>query len=327
MYAIVHKNFVICTQPNWNTRVFTNILFDECNIEKRVSFSDEGLVPWTLDENTKILKIIDQRPEFNPKIEWLDGPNYVVIESFVATNYFVKPLDLSIAKGNLINQLPALRYEREKKSVDITLQDLKITLPTDRETRAVFTNKLLAIGENSINFKFQEGWLNLSKADLEFIVQQIDVTVQETFDWELSKMNEINACKNLEEIKKIELVKQPKIFVPEPNPQNNPLPLPPAPPIDVFPVPTGTPEPTEAPLPTIEPVDENNNTVPEPTPEPTIAPDPTPEPTLPEETPVQTPEPTIAPDPTPEPTLPEETPVQTPEPTMPNVEPTPTAGD
>jgi len=65
----------------------------------------------------------------------------------------------------------------------------------------------LAIGENTINFKFKEGWINLSKADLEYIIQQIDFAVQEAFDWELSKTNEINACKTHEEINNIVLVK------------------------------------------------------------------------------------------------------------------------
>ena len=207
MYAIVHNNFVILTQPNWNTRMFTSILEEECGINRRILLADEQTLPMILNENTKILKVYLNTPEYNPKIEWLDGPNYTVTEDNVVANYTVKPLDLTIAKGNLIDKLPALRYEKEKKSIDITVQDLNLNISTDRETRSTFTNKLLAIGENTINFKFQEGWLNLSKADLEYIIQQIDFAVQEAFDWELSKTNEINSCKTLEEINNIVLVK------------------------------------------------------------------------------------------------------------------------
>jgi len=207
MYAIVHNNFVILTQPNWNTRMFTSILEEECGINRRILLADEQTLPMILNENTKILKVYLNTPEYNPKIEWLDGPNYTVTEDNVVANYTVKPLDIIIAKGNLIDKLPALRYEREKKSIDITVQDLNLNISTDRETRSTFTNKLLAIGENTINFKFQEGWLNLSKADLEYIIQQIDFAVQEAFDWELSKTNEINSCKTLEEINNIVLVK------------------------------------------------------------------------------------------------------------------------
>ena len=208
MYAIVHNNFVILTQPNWNTRMFTNILEEECGIQKRILLADEQTLPMILNDYTKILRVITNYPEYNPKIEWLDGPNYTVTEDNVVANYTVKPLDIIIAKGNLIDKLPALRYEREKKSIDITVQDLNLNISTDRETRSTFTNKLLAIGENTINFKFQEGWLNLSKADLEYIIQQIDFAVQEAFDWELSKTNEINACQTHEEINNIVLVKQ-----------------------------------------------------------------------------------------------------------------------
>ena len=208
MYAIVHNNFVILTQPNWNTRMFTNILEEECGIQKRILLADEQTLPMILNDYTKILRVITNYPEYNPKIEWLDGSNYTVTEDNVVANYTVKPLDIIIAKGNLIDKLPALRYEIEKKSIDITVQDLNLNISTDRETRSTFTNKLLAIGENTINFKFQEGWLNLSKADLEYIIQQIDFAVQEAFDWELSKTNEINACQTHEEINNIVLVKQ-----------------------------------------------------------------------------------------------------------------------
>ena len=208
MYAIVHNNFVILTQPNWNTRMFTNILAEECNVERRILLADEQNVPIILNENTKILKVGVTTPEYNPKIEWLDGPIFDIQENIVNATYAVKPLDLTIAKGNLIDKLPALRYEKEKKSIDIKIQDLNINISTDRETRAIFTNKLLAIGENTINFKFKEGWLNLTKTDLEYIIQQIDFAVQEAFDWELSKTNEINSCKTLEEINNIVLIKQ-----------------------------------------------------------------------------------------------------------------------
>ena len=208
MYAIVHNNFVILTQPNWNTRMFTSILEEECNIQRRILLADENEIPLILNENTKIVRVINNIPEYNPKIEYLDGPNYTITEENVVSNYVVRPLNLEIAKGNLLDQLPALRYEREKKSIDIIIQDTKLNISTDRETRAVFTNKLLAIGENTINFKFDEGWLNLSKTDLEYIIQQIDFAVQEAFDWELSKTNEINACNTHEKINNIVLVKK-----------------------------------------------------------------------------------------------------------------------
>lgn len=213
MYAIVHNNFVILTQPNWNTRMFTSILEEECNIQRRILLADENTLPLIINENTKIVRVINNTPEFNPKIEWLDGPNYTITDENVVANYVVKSLAIDIAKGNLIDKLPALRYEKEKKNINITLQNTNLNISTDRETRALFTNKLLAIGDETINFKFKEGWFNLTKADLEYIIQQIDFAVQEAFDWELSKTNEINACKTLEEINNIVLVKveQPRM--------------------------------------------------------------------------------------------------------------------
>ena len=155
---------------------------------------------------TKQVKILPCReiyPSHNPKIQWLSGPNFQIDDNIVIANYETKPLDLDVAKGNLIDKLPSARYAKEIKSINITLNDLVLTINTDRETRAIYANKLIGMGENNINWKFSEGWMTLNKADLEYIIQQIDFSVQEAFDWELSKLNEIKVCKTLEELDKI----------------------------------------------------------------------------------------------------------------------------
>lgn len=151
----------------------------------------------------KILQYRENLPPHNIKIEWLFGPIYDIQENLVIGNYEIKPLNLDIAKSYLLDKLPAARYEKETKQIDVFLQGLKLAINTDRDTRAIYANKLLGMGENTINWKFSEGWLSVNKADLEYIIQQIDFAVQEAFDWELSKMNEIKVCKTLEDIDKI----------------------------------------------------------------------------------------------------------------------------
>ena len=154
-------------------------------------------------KQAKILPCREIFPSHNPKIEWLSGPIFEIDGDLVTATYEVKPLDLDVAKGNLIDKLPAARYAKEIKSISIPLNDLVLTVSTDRETRAIYANKLIGMGETIINWKFSEGWTTLNKADLEYIIQQIDFAVQEAFDWELSKLNEIKVCKTLEEIDKV----------------------------------------------------------------------------------------------------------------------------
>jgi hypothetical protein len=232
MYGLVYNDFVILTQETWNTRMFNSVLEEECGVTTRLLLSDEKNVPIVFNSNTKILKVVDIKPDYNSKIEWLDGPYYKIsnfiannrikwldgpyyeISNFIASNWIVKPLDLNIAKGNLLDKLPALRYNKEIKNIKIQVQDKIVTINTSRENRAIFATKLLSINDSEINFKFAEGWMSLKREDFQNIVSQIDQTVQDAFDWEISKSNEINACSTLEQIDLIEIY--PRALEPQP---------------------------------------------------------------------------------------------------------------
>ena len=86
--------------------MFNNVLAEECGVSKRVYVADEENVPLIFNEDTKILKYFDLKPNYNGRTEWIDGPVYEITNNHVVGNYVVKPLDLDIAKGNLKNQLP-----------------------------------------------------------------------------------------------------------------------------------------------------------------------------------------------------------------------------
>ena len=180
-----------------------NPIFQTVIITETITTQEPVYETYMETKQAKILPCREIYPSYNLKIEWLSGPIFQIDENLVIATYEAKPLDLDIAKGNLIDKLPSARYAKEVQSINIELNDLVLTISTDRETRAVYANKLIGMGENTINWKFPEGWLTLNKADLEYIIQQIDLAVQEAFDWELSKLNEIKVCKTLEEIDKI----------------------------------------------------------------------------------------------------------------------------
>ncbi len=67
------------------------------------------------------------------------------------------------------------------------------------------------------NFKFDDGtWLEITKENLEYIISQIDLKVQEAFDWERAKLAEIDACETKEEVYEVEIsprVQRPEISV------------------------------------------------------------------------------------------------------------------
>jgi len=44
------------------------------------------------------------------------------------------------------------------------------------------------------NYKFANAWLEVTTENLQTIISEIDKVVQDAFDWELAKLQEIDAC-------------------------------------------------------------------------------------------------------------------------------------
>lgn len=212
MYALVHQNQVILTQGNWNPIMFNNTLLEECGISKRLYVADEMNVPIIFNDDTKLVRYFEIKPDCNSKIEWLDGPVYQIEEFTVTGIYTKKPLDLSIAKGNLLKFVTPERYSREVKNTEILVQNQTVKMLTSRETRSILAANLLTIGEGTINWKFDDKWLQLNKEDLQSILEQIHLITQEAYDWEISKTNEINSCTTLEQIDGVKIFSVPDFF-------------------------------------------------------------------------------------------------------------------
>lgn len=210
MYALVHKTQVIMTQPFWNSRMFTVCLDEDLGIKRRVLLAEEDDVPLQIDQDTRIVRYYEFKPDYNSKIEWLDGPIYQFVEDTVVASYNKRPLELSIAKENLKKLLPEARYGKEVKRHTLELSSGLQTISLDRETRSALAQKLQTIGDSTVNWKFEHGWEQLSKSDIESIVSQIDQYVQEAYDWEYSKTIEIDNCQTLEEIDEIKIYSPPK---------------------------------------------------------------------------------------------------------------------
>jgi hypothetical protein len=50
--------------------------------------------------------------------------------------------------------------------------------------------------------------VNLNRSDIEYVLSQIDKSVQAAFNWELAKVNEIDACTTLDEINAVIVIPQ-----------------------------------------------------------------------------------------------------------------------
>jgi hypothetical protein len=216
MYALIHKNKVISgprdwTKPLWVTllkqRGVSNILIPRNPIEE---------LPHIIDENTKICRATVIQEPINTMTQYYQGPTWDLSGDVAIANYDIIETPIEFARGNFKELAKIERRKKEVTTIKVTVQDTEVTVSTDRDERSVFITKLSLVGENdTVNWKFPESWLVLTRADLLFIITSVDNHVQSTFDWEKDINDQIDAAQTSQELLDI-------IIVQESNLQNRP---------------------------------------------------------------------------------------------------------
>jgi len=201
MFVIVYNNSVILGPMRWNRYRFQNEILEEC--EFSVTLPDSNTTNAIVVSNDiKILPVEGtQNPAFNSKIEFLNGPFWEFTDTKAICSFEVQSYKVDAVKNQLFSLCAAERWKKESLGVKINLQGLDVTIDTARGNRDILIQKYLLLNETDvIQWKFSEGWLGLTKTDLGEIVAVINKHVQDQFDWELAKIDEINACETLEQL-------------------------------------------------------------------------------------------------------------------------------
>ena len=205
-YVLINDNFVINGPRTWNARSFESTLDDDLEITLKLPLQKTDEEPIIIDENTRILAAQLVYPGHNEKIEYLHGPFWDYSDDFATGTFQILPKDIDWVKSNLYQQVADIRYSREISGANTTIQNTTVTIDTSRGNRDIFVQKYLLMGENdTVQWKFPEGWLTITKAELGSVVDAGVKHVQSQFDWEVTKSTEINNCVTLEELDAIKL--------------------------------------------------------------------------------------------------------------------------
>ena len=220
MFLITKKSnnqVIIGPRSTWHQKLIQSAIDEE--------FEDDGIsitVPNTAPESgTSISEVIFYNVvdigivgEFNPKTQNTNGPFFNFPEGLGLVEQYWLPIDkpIDIVKTELSALVAASRWKLETSGTKITLQGLEITLDTNRGSRDIFTQSLL-LGSTGTNWKFNEGWLVLSNADLQTIVNAITTHVQSAFEWENSKLTAITSAVSLDELNLIEVLHPSQVVV------------------------------------------------------------------------------------------------------------------
>lgn len=206
-YAVIHKEQVLVGPKDWNRSFFVAML-NRVNIKNVMipRFPTDIVFPYIIDENTKIVKVTIVEDNYDQDTQYLRGPLWDFSGADAIARYEAVDTPLEFIKERLKKSVAHVRYEKEVAGTTATIQTITVTLDTSREGRNIFIQKLLLMKDDeTINWKFPEGWLTISKSDLALIVESGASYIQSTFDWEKTLNDKIDTAATKEELLSIQI--------------------------------------------------------------------------------------------------------------------------
>lgn len=222
MYALIHNSELLLGPIQFNSRLINASLEDE-EIDYQVQPRQYQEVPIHIDENTHLLPAIQETPSHDGRTHSVGNFTWEInyenqIPVSVTFTYPVIEKTLEQVKAERKTEVTPVRREKEETIIDISVNGTTVKVSTSREQRLAFVSKLVS-SPGPHNFKFENGvWLEVDNTVLQDIVTQIDAKVQEAFDWELAKLQEIDACTTVKEVLAVivrELPERPRFQKPE----------------------------------------------------------------------------------------------------------------
>lgn len=209
MYAIIHKGRVILGPIAWAQKYFTDVLKIRHRVDASIPFDAPEEFPYRIDDDTTIHKVVENKPNIDAMIEQHYGPLWDLSNDVVVANYEVVALSIEDARNNFRYFTAFERYKKEVSGTTTTIQNLEVTIGTTRDERSNYVQQYLVLGDQeTINWKFPQGWLTLTKQEFGSVVQAISQHVQQCFDWEKSINDQINAAQSASELYAIEITEK-----------------------------------------------------------------------------------------------------------------------
>ena len=206
-YAIIYKNRVIVGPMDWKQKYLTDVLKIRHRIEANIPGVAPEILPYSIDSDTYIQTVIENKPEIDFMTEYHYGPLWDLTPDVVIANYEVKDIEIPDARNNFRTIAANTRYNKEISGLKLTVQDLEVSIDTSREGRNIFIQKYILMNETeTINWKFPEGWLDISKNELKTIVESASNHIQSAFDWEKDINVLIDTAEAKEQLKEIQIV-------------------------------------------------------------------------------------------------------------------------
>ena len=204
LYSLIHDDQLLLGPIKYNYQLI-NYDLEELEISQKLTSQSYNQVPIQFDDKTFLLPAREVYSDYDGKYQKLLSPTWSItkennIPTEVVFTYPTTNRSLEEVKAERKSLVAPERWNKENTTITVTLNNENITVSTSRENRLSLISKLLS-SDGPYNFKFDSGvWLEITKANLQSIITAIDMKVQEAFDWELAKLQEIDACETIDDV-------------------------------------------------------------------------------------------------------------------------------
>jgi hypothetical protein len=209
-YLLVqNKQMVILGPITWRQRFIQteiNDLIDdgELTIDYTVPATEQGYI--NIGDGFEIFPVELTTPAFDPIYEELSGPFWTYENNTAYGSYTVVQLSIERIKGHLKQVVSAERYRKQNLGTTVAIANTTFSVSTDTNT----INSLLSLanttGTDTINYKSPNGFISLTGADIQNIVNQIHDYIQTQFNWEKTTNETIDVTNDITLLQAIEIV-------------------------------------------------------------------------------------------------------------------------
>lgn len=202
--ALIHNGSLILGPIGFNIRMINSEL-EDLELLDRVSSSDFQNIPIHFSDGlTHIVPIEKIIPENDLKYHNVGNFSWEIISlnntpDKLKITYDVINKTLEEVKNLRKNELAPIRKGKEDSIIKLNINNTEIFISTSKEERGVLLGKLLS--SNGIcNYKFKNTWVRINKNNIQYIIDEVDKFIQNLFDWELKKIQEIDLCTTINEV-------------------------------------------------------------------------------------------------------------------------------
>ncbi len=197
MFVIVHNNQVILGPMPWRKFFFENIIEEDCEVQVTLPQKNDG--PYTVNSEIVIIPARYTYEDFNPITQKHNGPFWTITETEAVGNFVTLDKDVDHVKSELKQLVADKRWQKEVSGIKVTFNDIEYSVDTSREGRINYSQQL-QLNLQTYDWKFNEGYVTLSKTDLQNIVDTINQHVQDSFTEERTRLGIIESKHTLADL-------------------------------------------------------------------------------------------------------------------------------